>query len=191
MLLHKTQLNKTNLCTKCSTLNAQEGFSLLETLVALAILTITMLGPMTLASSSIRSASLSHSNIIAAFLAEEAIETVRAKRDANIYEGNPNWLDGIEKCKVDSPCIVDVFVSAPGQVIDKCTGQCPKIKYDNTLGIYQYNSGNDTRFTRTVYVEPIGLGNKEVKVFVSVVWRERFLPSDSSVILDESLFNWK
>lgn len=179
--------------TIASGLNAQEGFSLLETLVALAILTITMLGPMTLASSSIRSASLSHNNIIASFLAEEAAEVVRAKRDANVYEGLADWLDVIKECKPPGEgdqCIVDVFASSPEKIIDKCAGECPKIKYDNDNGTYQYNTGNDTPFKRIVYVDVISV-NKEVKVYVIVEWQERFLSVPSTIELNESLFNWK
>lgn len=174
------------------------GFSLLETLVALAILTITMLGPMTLASSSIRSASLSHNNIIASFLAEEAAEIVRAERDYNNYNlstRDGDWLYLIRDCTESQPCIVDVFdYDRDEEIINQCVGAC-KIRHNKTLGTYGYNIDWDlSPFTRTIYVgfstsDPYGL--KEVKVYVVVEWEERFLGTPTSITLDTSLFNWK
>ena len=168
--------------------SACSGFSLLETLVALAILTVTMLGPMTLASSSIRSASLSHNNVSASYLAEEVLEMVRAKRDSNIYAGAADWLDGLSQCTSIAPCTVDVVTDT----IEQCVGTCEKLKYDSDSGMYGYDiNWPDTIFTRYMYVEPVGSGNKEVKVSAIIKWRERFLLNDSTITLDESLFNWK
>jgi len=48
----------------------KKGFTLLETFVALSILTFVVIGPLTLASYSIRSASLSQNQLTAFYLAQ-------------------------------------------------------------------------------------------------------------------------
>ena len=63
------------------------GFTLIEALVALVILTIA-LGPALVLSSNISStASVIQNNLIAANLSQEGIEVIRALRDANWYSG--------------------------------------------------------------------------------------------------------
>lgn len=170
-------------------LYSARGFSLLETMVALAVLTSAVMGPISLASMSIRSASLSHDNVMASFLAEEGVEIARARRDNSVYVG-AGWMGDLGEC-TSQDCLVDAFASAPDDILRPCGGTCPKIKYDSATGAFQYTTGNEMPFTRTINIIPIGLGDKEVRVVVTVSWRERFLPQDSKVIVDTNLFNWK
>ncbi|HEX8946813.1 MAG TPA: prepilin-type N-terminal cleavage/methylation domain-containing protein [Candidatus Paceibacterota bacterium] len=60
------------------------GFTLIETLVAIAILTIAIGGPFATAEHSIEAANIAQNKMTAAFLAQEGIEFVRAMRD-NAY----------------------------------------------------------------------------------------------------------
>lgn len=170
-------------------LNPERGFSLLETLVALAVLTSAVMGPMSLASTSIRSASISHNNVAASFLAEEGLEIVRARRDNSIYSG-AGWMGDLGECATQD-CLVDAFASSPADILRPCSGACPPIKYDPTNGTFQHTTGNDTIFTRVINIIPVGAGDKEVRVNVTVTWRERFLPVDSKVFIDTTLSNWK
>ncbi|MBI5045972.1 MAG: prepilin-type N-terminal cleavage/methylation domain-containing protein [Candidatus Niyogibacteria bacterium] len=180
-----------NLAPNSYPLKPNSGFSLLETLVALAILNAAMLGPITLAYNSIRSASLSHDKTIAAFLAEEAVELVRAKRDANIYQGS-NWLDGLlGVCVAGNPCLVDATVDM-STAIRLCAGNCVvKYQYDafTNSGFYKHQAGVDTVFSRQVVVDEVTAG-KEAKITVTVSWKERFLPLESKVEIEEHIFNW-
>ncbi|MBI5742812.1 MAG: prepilin-type N-terminal cleavage/methylation domain-containing protein [Candidatus Niyogibacteria bacterium] len=160
------------------------GFSLLETLVALAVLTAAVTGPMNLATVSIRSASLAHNNIIASFLAEEGMELVRAKRDAGAYGGG--WLSNLGPCTGGQSCIINVVDGA----VSACSGTCPKIKYDSTTGLFsQAATGNDSIFTRTISITT--LNANEVQVVVAMSWKERFLPQNSQVEIKTNLSNWK
>jgi prepilin-type N-terminal cleavage/methylation domain-containing protein len=171
----------------------EKGFSLLETLVALAILTAAVTGPMNLATVSIRSASLAHNNITASFLAEEGMELVRARRDAMAYTGQ-DWLADIGVCTVAAPCIADVFASATTDIIRPCSGACPKLKYDSATGVFsQPATGADSIFTRTVSVDTAAPFNsaREAQVTVTVSWKERFLPNLQTVIIATNLSNWK
>jgi prepilin-type N-terminal cleavage/methylation domain-containing protein len=164
------------------------GFSLLETLVALAILTAAVTGPMNLATVSIRSASLAHNNIIASFLAEEGMEIVRAGRDRGAYAGD--WLANIGICEAQD-CKVDAInTDAP---ISSCggIGTCPKIQYESASGSFRHDTGSNSIFTRSVRITKVGDGSKEIVVTVIVSWKERFLPQDSKVTITTNLSNWK
>lgn len=185
--------------TKNYQLLSNSGFSLLETLVALAILNAAMLGPITLAYNSIRSASLSHDKAIAAFLAEEAVELVRAKRDANIYNKEKSWLKGLDGSEgsancISGPCSVDATVDLK-DAIKTCAGKCTVVKYQydpfTNSGFYrqQAGAGDDTVFTRQILVDELAK-DQEAKVTVTVSWKERFLPLTSSVVIEEHIFKW-
>src|SRR6185312_6491921 len=84
-----------------STNKAQKrGLTLIETMVAIALLMLALIPPMSLASQALTSAFYARNQITAFYLAQEGIEIVRAVRDANIIalaEGNSsvNIFDNI------------------------------------------------------------------------------------------------
>lgn len=159
-----------------------EGFTLLETLVAIFVLTLAGLGPIALASYAIRSSSLSQNRIVAFYLAQEAMEYVRSKRDNNSIPG-ANWLNGLNSCQNANGCIVDV----QNDYIQGCSGTCPKIKYDSASGFYNQVSGSDTLFIRKVQLSRVS--DYEEKISVTMSWQERFGPS--SMTLEENIFDWR
>lgn len=61
------------------------GFTLIETVVALAVLTAAIIGPVSLVVRAIFSSSFSRNNLIGYNLAQEGIELIRAVRDNNIH----------------------------------------------------------------------------------------------------------
>ncbi len=108
------------------------GFTLIEALVAIAILTISVAGPLVTASRAIVAAQNTSNQLTATYLAQEGIEDVRAMRDdAYLYEyslpgnsGNASalgWSDfasvgtspnyGIEKWCTASYCSLDPIQS--------------------------------------------------------------------------------
>src|SRR6202042_2338797 len=67
------------------------GFTLIETMVAIALLMLALIAPMSLAAQSLTAAYFARDQITAFYLAQEGIEIVRSVRDANIIaiaEGN-------------------------------------------------------------------------------------------------------
>lgn len=168
----------------------QKGFSLLETLVAISILVVAITGSLTLASTSIGSASLSKNQIIAFNLAEEGMELVRSVRDSNSAAGR-FWLEGLEPCVNPSGCTIDAWSSAPA--IEPClTEACQFIKYDSDSGAYGYHiSGQrvgDTIFSRKIQLSPVS--DYEEKVEVSVEWRQARFDRPAKIILEERIFDW-
>lgn len=159
------------------------GFTLLETLVAISILTLSIAGAFTSAQSGLSSAILARDQIIAFQLGQEAVELVRNIRDNNTYLGN-NWLIGLQSC-INTDCFADV--TNPSVPLGVCTGGCKVFKDGN--GFYvQGGGGNPTGFTRIVRIEPIDL-DQEVKVIVEMSWSKGLI--NRTFEINEHMFNWQ
>lgn len=166
----------------------KNGFTLIETLVALAVLTMIVIGPLTLATKSISAALVSQNQITAFYLGQEAIEYVLNIRDNNFLQ-SLDWLEGLNQCFGANGCYVDI----PNTIINPCGTNCPKIKYDGTGNFYyNYQTGQDTIFIRKVRIKKIDIGGieDEARIEVSVSWSERF-GGQKSFTLQKEIFNWK
>ena len=69
-----------------------KGFTLIETMVAVTILTLAVAGPMMTANRAIVASQIARSELTASYLAQEGIEYIRAMRD-NEYLAVHNGLD--------------------------------------------------------------------------------------------------
>ena len=157
-------------------MNNQFGFTLIESLVALVILTLA-LGPALVLSSNISStASVIQHNLIAANLSQEGLEVVRALRDANWYNGLPfdtGLSDGIYRIEWNSNTLIAL-------------GANPSLKL--SAGLYNYSSGTDTVFKRTVTITKIN--SEELRIISAVAWTERG-SRVRDVRAESHLFDWK
>jgi len=158
-----------------------QGFTLIETLVAIIILTVAIAGPLTIASKSLSSALLARDQITAFFLAQEGVELVRNTRDTNSLTGNP-WLSGIPNTS-GGPFSVD----GKTLVMSTCSGVCPYLKYDEASGFYTYASGEDTDFRRTLSV--VEINPNEVEIAVTVEWVTGIY--DRSFTIREHILDWQ
>ncbi|QQG42538.1 MAG: type II secretion system protein [Candidatus Giovannonibacteria bacterium] len=158
------------------------GFSLLETTVAVAILIIAVVGPLTLASTSIKSFSQAKNGLLAASLAQEGIELIRNYRSSNVLGGR-NWLFGMNACLTPNSCKIDAVTSE----IDSCGASCPALNLASASGLYSYGAGTPTIFIRKITLETIG--TDEVKIKSKVSWEERF--GQQSFELEEYMLNWQ
>src|SRR3989344_5252969 len=69
-----------------------KAFTLVETLVAISIFTVSLLGIMSVLASGISSTNYAKQKMIASYLAQEGIEYVRNIRDTNVlYSVNGGW----------------------------------------------------------------------------------------------------
>ena len=76
-------------------LNKNKGFTILEVLVAIFIITTGGLAAYAMVQQIIFSTLSSSYRLTAAYLAKEGIETVRNIRDTNWLQGAPNWYNGL------------------------------------------------------------------------------------------------
>jgi len=154
------------------------GFTLIETLVALVLITMAMGPVFILATSSVNVASRIEHNLIASNLAQEGIEVIRNIRDTN-------WT-GEEVFDNDLPVGVWRVQWDTGGGGLMAVGSNPALKKNN--GLYNYSTGTDTVFRRTVTISKPNSG--ELILISSVTWVERG-SIDRTVNIESHLFDWK
>lgn len=159
-----------------------KGFTLIEALVAITILTIAIAGPITIASRGLISAMFARDQITAFYLAQEAVEFIRNKRDENNIKGN-DWLSGLGTCSNSTSCVIDV----QNNNINNCPSDvCPVLKYDKNTGFYNYSTGVDSIFTRKVKIENIDI--KENSIIVTLSWSSKV--GQKTFSIKENIFDW-
>jgi prepilin-type N-terminal cleavage/methylation domain-containing protein len=162
------------------------GFTLIEALVAIAILTISIAGPITIASKGLASAVFARDQITAFYLAQEAVEYIRNQRDENNLNGN-DWLDGLSECMDENICTIDINESNPNDIIAQCPGGvCSVLKYDDDINFYNYSTGEDSNFTRETNVEVINV--KEAAITTTLSWSTGVL--SKSFTVKEHILDW-
>jgi prepilin-type N-terminal cleavage/methylation domain-containing protein len=149
----------------------QGGFTLVETLVAISILTLSIMATFTAVQNSLQSSSFSKDQITAFYLAQEAVEYVRNMRDTNTISGR-DWMEGLltpgDECNSGTPCKVDVSQKS----FSHCSSTCPLLRQDPVTGLFGYNSGwTETRFRREIKIEEVKASDPpEVLVIVTMSW---------------------
>lgn len=172
-------------------------------MVAISILMLAILGPLSIASTGLRNAIFARDQITAYYLAQEGIEYVRYVRDnqyiLSVQQDNESlkWdlsSDGgladcfsQHGCGIDMPAFFDIYNSS---IITRCstpstpniTG-CPVLKRD-TNGFYTYQTGANftpTTFRRTIKLEHVGTPGKEIKVEAIVEWQTNNIRKDFTI----------
>ncbi|TSC57054.1 MAG: hypothetical protein Greene041679_482, partial [Parcubacteria group bacterium Greene0416_79] len=131
----------------------RSGFTIIETLVAMAVLVLAIVAPLTLAERSLASVESSGSEITALYLAQEAIEFVRNLRDANALvalkakDKKADWLTGLEECLVADGaeaqgCGVDPTANEATERIFVCGDEV-----NNKCRVWRRDSGDSTDST--------------------------------------------
>ena len=158
-----------------------QGFSLIESLVAISILLLALTGTLTIASRSIIASANSRDQITAFFLGSEAVEFVRNTRDNNILVGN-SWLDGLDECMSGS-CTID----SPNNAVGNCAGTCQPLLITEA-GVYNQINGEPTIFRREISINEVASG-REVVISVTTTWKRRLI--ERTLTTEERLFNWQ
>lgn len=175
----------------------EKGMTLVETLVAVSILAVSIVAPMTLTMQSLAAAYYARDQVIASNLAQEAIEAVRAVRDQNILilalnSGATCVADGLPMhllcgIPIGQNFTIDVRTDPPD--IDTCGGTCAKLKTDNNLYGHEAGWTIETPFRRTVFAEYVSGAEDEIRVSVTVE-REAGAYTAPDVVLYENLYRW-
>lgn len=166
-----------------------QGFTLVETLVAILLLTLSISGPLYVAQQSFTSAKIARDQTVARFLAQEGVELVRAYRDTNTLSSR-DWLNGLETCKTQYGCYMH-HTNNGLELVGACSESgCPALNYNRIDSAYSYDSGSNytpSNYTRTIIIEDIET-DKDTQVTVEVFWNDRGV--ERSVRTQEYLFNW-
>ena len=159
--------------------NKDEGLSLIEVLVSLSFLSLGLIPLFGIIVSSINLSTRIKNNLIAANLAQEGIEVVRAMRDKA-------WMDDAAYDRDLTPG--DSLVSWDSNVL---TAYDPTVymKVDPNTGIYSQTGGIDTIFKRRINITKIPSScNCEVGVVSDVTWIEK--NQTKEILVESHLLNW-
>jgi type II secretory pathway pseudopilin PulG len=170
--------------------------TLIETLVAITILSVAIVAPMSLTIQSLLAAYYARDQVVASNLAQEAIESVRAVRDGNILRIALNIPEG--SCSPTNllcgiPIGEDFMIDTRDNEITDCdidgTPACDPLQTDPAQTLYGYQSGwVDTQFVRVVRAEFVDAEENEIRITVTVT-REGggVFPS---IVIHENLYRW-
>ncbi len=174
------------------------GFTLIETLVAVLLLTTALAGPLTIASKGITASIVAKDQIVAFYLAQDAIEYVRFKRDSNRLAGN-SWLTGLNNCISAGgtvACILDSTENSPSAP-SSCASitTCTVLRYDTTNNRFTYSVTGSVispiALRRAVIITtPVNGNADEISVTVNVTWSDQ-ASITRSIVVRENLLNWQ
>jgi len=177
------------------TLNAVKGFTLVETLVAISIFSVSILGLLSLLASSIANTTYAKDKMIAGYLAQEGIEYIRNMRDNYVlYPTNGTWASFTAKmvaCTSGNVCgFNSSFLSTNSSFIFNCSADpnanACKLYLNNGSYNDSSSSGVNSGFVRKIWVTTIGVD--EVEIFSEVDWKQG--SGNYKIIFSENLFNW-
>lgn len=160
------------------------GFTLIETLVAVLLLATAIAGPLTIASKSLTTALVAKDQIIAYYLAQDAIEYIRFKRDTNRLGGS-SWLTGLDACLLSNGC----DINSTTDVVTACTAACTPIKFNSSIGVYDTGGEKLPAFTRTIKITTAG-ANDEAIMTITVSWSD-VGSVVHTITAKENLFDWQ
>jgi len=189
------------------------GFTLIESLVSLSIVTLAIVGPISLASTSINASRVVREQLTAFYLAQEGIEIIRNERDINRLfvgapggdaEGEPdssNWGDGWLSLCSGNGC--ELLVDATETDLDYrikscndsiCTANETVLTYNSEKTLYGREATQgweSSPYSRKVSVEKAQSPNedKEAIVTVTVQWTASSLRRSREVVVTEHLFD--
>lgn len=176
----------------------QRAFTLIEALVAITILVIGVLGPLTIAGRGISEGFFARNQIAANYLAQEALELILNKRLTNLWEGKDVWW-GLSDFMDRNAFGIDPS-DATLTTCDDTTGNCFLV-FDKSVGYYKSAGGVGAEnrvgpvFERTILLKAVqgeiitGPGGGDpaltvggVRVTVSVSWHNFSLKRELKLI---------
>jgi Tfp pilus assembly protein PilV len=188
----------------------QAGFTLVETVIAILILSLSIGSLLTLTAGGFFSVRYARNQIVADNLLQEALEYVRNSRDTAVQQGGSwaTWLGTLNVdgsgvsidlgspsgCFVSDGCTIDPYTQDPK--IRACSGQCPVTLFYPDEGFYGYATGTypfsggtspvSTTYRRTVTTELITAD--ELVVEATIQWQNG--TTTKSVTQSLLLTNW-
>lgn len=181
----------------------KRGFTLVETLVALFIFSISIMAVMTVFSQGISNTNYAKSKMTAEYLSQEGIEYIRNMRDTYVLyaaDKTSAWGEFTGKLfsqenRCENGCGFDSDESLlnTGQLsfikdirMFPCDNKCQNFSYNSATGQFDFSGDASTTFARTIRVNKIDDNN--LKITSEVTFSAG--SSTGTVSLSEDLSNW-
>jgi hypothetical protein len=178
--------------------NKKKGFTLVETLIAIFIFSLSVVVVMSVLSTGILSESSTKNKVVATYLAQEGIEYFRNMRDTYVlYDDDKKlgWEKFYKKLLTQGRCdnqevgcyfhpMVFKYVPITDIEINPCEGECPPLLYSE--GVYDYNGGEGPGFIRKMSI--VDLASEQIKIISEVSWYQQ--GKKNTVLFSENLSRW-
>ncbi len=157
----------------------EAGFTLVETLVAIAIFATSITGLIAITAQGINDNDFVKNKLTASHLSAEGVELVRNMRDTIALSGTADSWEtflgdtsiGAGECYSTDETNICMIDGSVGQITAiTCGEECPKLRYDEDSGTYGYLFNQETNFVRTISIAPIS--NDEVLIKSVVSWTQ-------------------
>lgn len=176
---------------KSNTRQFHNGFTLIETLVAIFIFSTALVALSGIAARGVSSVNRAKEVTTAQFLAQEGLEMVRNVRDNTTLQTIQPWDVGFSDCSEDNPCDIDYLPGVPELI--HCTTAC-ELWLEN--GVYTDNPNGpsfETKYSRIIWVVPLTQNNLnetiEYAIYSRVTWAVG--SATRSVETSTTLNNWQ
>ncbi len=186
---------------KTTTKQFSKGFTLVESLVAIAVLSLSITATFTAVQSGLKTSITAKNQVTAFYLAQEAMEYIKNVRDENaLHSVNgtvTNWLTGLTvtsggasgPCDYGKVCTIDSLQDT----VTYCgvsLGTCPVLNQDSVSGLFSYLTGGNyrsTTFKREIRFQSVALNSSEVLVIINMSWTTEGV--NKSFQVSESLYD--
>lgn len=173
------------------------GFTLVETLVAISILSLSVLATFGAVQNGLRYSGLTRDQITAFYLIQEGMEYVKNIRDENaLYNlggSSRSWLYGMsaaggDLCYFGKTCELDLNNSPTWKTCTGGFGTCDVLNLNSTTGAYGYNAGwPATTFRRELQFSTVAGNTDEIRLTINVSWTNR--GQNKSLQVSQLLYN--
>lgn len=126
---------------KNNKINKSSGFTLVETMFAVIIMTISLTAFMGVVANSMFSAKYAKNEITANYLLQEVVDYIRNDRDSMVFRG-------------DDSLTADPWESFVSKYINTCSGACEIGVMDNVDGLSPYFKSCDSGKCHNLYFDP-------------------------------------
>jgi Tfp pilus assembly protein PilV len=156
----------------------KRGYILVESIIAVTIVVIGLLGIFSLLSRSLSLNRVVADRFVAAYLAAEGIELAKNAVDNNVLAGKP-WNAGLAAGAYEADAREGHITPATGRAL----------RFTPATGAYGYAEAEPTRMKRTIAIRPARDG-ESLAIGSRVDWVSRG-GGTFSVYLEEHLFHWR
>lgn len=177
--------------------NRNRGFTVVETLIAIFIISLAITGPLFYVANNFHVAKDAKYRMTAYFLALETLEELKYKRDENIASSTAgsivDWDEGFDL----AGDIFDWDKESAGDgsfEVNMCDGTpevdiplCGYLKYNEVDGFHYDSSGDDSIFYRYAEIENITGRPNEKKVTITAGWNDGIVSGEVEVV--EFIYN--